>query len=354
MKYLQYLWPRWVVFIFALVVMLGCNSKKDPEQTTTSSPTLVTLELVVLVSTAQTPAAQAFLGGPEEVVEVQVRVETADKVWVEGQSLIFDGTRFTGSIEVPLNLPLILSGKGLNAAGRVIYEGQTEQTLSQSGDSLTLVLNPIDDGNPNLFPQILSLTYAEEWVRLETGEVLMRFRGEAGEALRCRFFPDDRGGQYELGDQWVTLAQGATEGSCVDRFTAPDDLGKVTHKVKVTNRQGNTTSAEFQFTLVRKKGKAGVQVALAPAIVEVEAKVLEEGVSLTAKVQDDGPLDQITYSWSFNGSTHEFKDATANPLIWEDYEGSQQGELILTVVDEGGTGLSSTLTFLVRAGQWSL
>ena len=73
-------------------------------------------------------------------------------------------------------------------------------------------------------------------------------------------------------------------------------------------------------------------------------------LTLKATISDDGPLSQLRYQWSMEGSV--FSEPTGNPTVLLGYHDNLTGTITLRVTDENGSGRSALLTRPLSLGEF--
>ncbi len=293
----------------------------------------------------------AFLGSASDIDRVEITVTEGTVNLITNQQLIYElGSYNTTLVALPIGSEIVISAKGLDITGKEIYNGNQTVTLVGTETGLGINLNPIDDGKVNTMPKVTAITTPAEIERALTGDVSITISGEIGDSYECQFLADASGGYYT--PDVITITLGATTGTCDSTFTAPDVKTSVSHDVIVLNTQGNVTNIGYDLKIVSAKTDVGVNVGIAPSIDNLKARVTKKGVKLTAKVSDDKSKKELCYSWTYNGVTTAFKDATQNPVDFNGYNPATGGLLAITVRDENCTGLSTTAVFEISVGQW--
>lgn len=345
----------WLLILFAAwAVLPGCKEEEPPVETTPSTASL-TLTAKTGSNSKDGGPLFAFLGAASEIENVVVTVSQGDKALIENYLLTKQGGSYQGTLSsLPIGPALVFVGAGLNAAGSKIFEGKVTATLTAPTQSISLALNPIDDGKANLFPYIVSLTSPKEVILNQSEVITAQIKGQAGETLQCQFLASANGGSFDPAEVWVTLAAEQTQGECSSSYTAPAVEGEYSHEVKVTNNQSNATQVGFTLKAVYEEQDAGVEVAIAPTIDGVTAKVGKRSVTLIATASDDGPDHELCYQWSLNGSRAAFSQINGNQATISPYDGTQAGALVITVQDKNCTGLSSSLTYTIAPKQWTV
>ena len=366
-----------VLLLSLILILVGCKEPEEEVQTPAASADLL---LMVTAGSGQTTTtiatddassdtttttndttnispvgvdgpSNAYLGKATDIDQVMVTVTVGQVNLIVSQPLVLALNSYSGTLlALPIGPEITINVKGITAMGQEIYSGSQIVTLTGTETNLALNLNPIDDGMANKLPVVSSITTPTEITRATTGDVTIAILGAVGDSYECVFSPDLNGGFYTPASVWITL--GSTTGTCASTFTAPDVRGAVSHEVAVTNDQNSTTIIGYDLALVSVKKNVGVTVGIAPTIDSLTAKVTKKGVTLTANVSDDQALNQLCYSWSYNGSAAAFKDATKNPATFSGYDPAVGGQITLTVRDQNCTGLSTTTSFDVAVGQW--
>lgn len=343
-----------IVTIAAISLMLlaGCKNE-EPQVETAPATTNLSLEAQTGSSSKEGGPLFAFLGSAAEIENVVVTVTQGEKPLLENYLLTRQGAIYHGTLtSLPMGPTLVFSGAGLNASGKTIFSGKVTATLTADTGSISLILIPLDDGQPNLFPFVLSVTTPKEVILNQSETVTAIVQGQAGETLQCEFISPMEGGFFTPSQVLVTLAPGATQGQCSSSYTAPAVEGTYAHEVKVTNNQTNATQVGFSLVAVYEKKDQGIEVAIAPTLDGITAKVGKGMVTLTANASDDGPASELCFTWSLNGSSAVFSEVIGNQATINPYDGNQYGNLVVTVRDKNCTGLSSSLTYSIVRRQW--
>lgn len=294
----------------------------------------------------------AFLGAATDIDRVEVTVTEGSVNLITSQPLTYSLTSYSAVLPaLPIGSEIVITAKGLDVTGKEIYNGSQTLTLVGTETTLAINLNPIDDGKENTLPKITAVTTPVEIERVMNGNVSITVAGAVGDSFQCQFNTDVNGGYYTPAN--ITITLGATTGTCDSTYTAADMKGTVTHEVVITNGQANSTTIGYDLNLVNAKKDVGVTVGIAPSIDNLAARVSKKkGVTLTAKVSDDQPTNQLCYSWTYNGTTTAFADATTNPVSFTGYDPAVGGQIVITVRDANCTGLSTSAIFQIAVGQW--
>jgi hypothetical protein len=310
-------------------------------------------------------SAKAALGTFSDVQRVTIEVVGVDKYGNPPSSLAtvdlvqaVPGGPWTGTITgLPVGPSLTFTARGYDSppptVGVLIFSGDVTQVLTGLSDSVTVAMNPIDDGIPIMFPRVLMISLPAEIVHLDSKDVNVSVQGTANEDMSYEFSSESGGGAFSpsIGVETLTAIG---DGTITSNYTAPDAVGEYAQTVKVINSQGNSVEVDFDITVVYDVTDPGVGVLFAPVVVSLNGKRTGDTVEWTAVVEDDvDPLDVI-YDWGFTptgGTTGlDFVVDTANPASMTVYNENKTGDVTLAVTD--GDGLTTTISFELVAGQF--
>ncbi|MDG2197744.1 MAG: hypothetical protein P8O70_12835, partial [SAR324 cluster bacterium] len=88
-----------------------------------------------------------------------------------------------------------------------------------------------------------------------------------------------------------------------------------------------------------------------PVIEELQlTRTSTDQLTLKATISDDGPLSQLRYQWSMEGSV--FSEPTGNPTVLLGYHDNLTGTITLRVTDENGSGRNVLLTRPLSLGEF--
>jgi hypothetical protein len=88
-----------------------------------------------------------------------------------------------------------------------------------------------------------------------------------------------------------------------------------------------------------------------PVIEELQlTRTSADQLTLKATVSDDGPLSQLRYQWSMEGSV--FSEPASNPTVLLGYHDNLTGTITLRVTDENGSGRNVLLTRPLSLGEF--
>ncbi|KKL44889.1 hypothetical protein LCGC14_2361170, partial [marine sediment metagenome] len=218
-----------------------------------------------------------------------------------------------------------------------IFSGVTTQVLTGVSDSVVVAMDPVSDGEPILFPRVLSIRLPAEIINNTDPNIQVAVEGSADETLTYEFTSVPNGGVYTPNPGDIVLPSSGT-GTFNVTYTAPSTVGIHGQTVKVINSQGNSVEVDFNTDVVNYlTADSGVDVLFAPVVVSLNGKRNGVVVTWTAEVSDDGPLGELTYLWGFTGSSGvDFIDPVVNPADFAGYDEAKTGVITLGVTDGDG------------------
>jgi uncharacterized repeat protein (TIGR02543 family) len=260
-----------------------------------------------------------------------------------------DGVWRVTIADLPIGPALTFTVRGYDAADEEIFSGVTVQPLTGAGDTVSVDLEPIADAVLITFPVITQISRAAEIENGSLGNpVSVDVRGSADEPLSYSF---TSGGGSFMPESGTVDFPGSGVGAFVSGYDAPAEIGEYYHGVRVTNSQGNAVTTDFLTMVVYGTTPVTMEMSFAPSVIGLSAQRIGNGVRWEASVNDDGSQAELTYLWEYDGGLG-FIDPTGNPAELSGYEETATGTITLTVTDGSGAGLSTTVSFLLAAGQF--
>ncbi|MGK5092355.1 hypothetical protein WDW89_10145 [Deltaproteobacteria bacterium TL4] len=270
--------------------------------------------------------------------------------YITAQALTKTNEAWSGTLNnLPVGNSLNFVGHATNASNVEIFTGMVTYTLTGTNDTLSLSLNPVDDGVVLLLPKI-TITALNAVNTEASSTIQVAVEGNSGETLAYLITPAVGGGTFNPSSGNLTLS--GTSGSFTSLYTAPSTTGTFTHTLNVTNAQGNSTEVEFGIALNDPRSTAEVTINFAPVLTALKAKRSGSNILWTAVVNDDGDSSALRYLWSFDGGT--LIDTTANPSTLTNYTTSTTGTMVLKITDQNGSGASSTVSYWLPANQFAI
>ena len=216
--------------------------------------------------------------------------------------------------------------------------------MNGTNDSIAILMAPVDDGVPEMFPKITSIIVPAEIVTSSTVTIGIWVEASSGETLAYATTAAPGGGIFSSSSGTITL--GGTTGTLVLSYTAPSTAGTYTHSIRVTNSQTNWVETDFSTVVSPGTASPSVIVQFAPVITAIGAKRSRSDVTFTAVVSDAAPTT-LTYSWGFDGGL-TFADNTTNPAVLQGYDETKSGNLALTVTN--GVGGATAVSYYIAPG----
>ena len=198
---------------------------------------------------------------------------------------------------------------GVILISNLVFQGSNQDVLLL-GDGVATVnigLAPEDDGTAHAIPSITGISAVPSPILISDPVVItLDLAGLASEILVVAFDPAGvpPGGnpitEQNPGEFNVLMVSGV--GSQAYDYIAPGAAAAFTHRVNVSNSQGNSTEAGL---IIDVGSFDGMSVNFAPTIVPgsiVIDRTLEDTASVSVTVNDDGPVASLTYNWSYSGA----------------------------------------------------
>ncbi len=304
----------------------------------------------------QTPRSSNFqisgsaLGVHTEISQVTVDVKEETTFHISAQQLDLDATAdsYSGTLmNLPVGPALTFIAHAYNSSSTEIFSGTLIQTMTGTDDSVTLFLVPVDDGNGTTLPSISRIEYLKTLRPLKSEKIRFYLSGTLAEELNYQitaassggsFFPNT--GSVHVGSALVTL---------VSTYTAADTTGDFEHTFELTNSQGNSVKIHFDTQVSEDLTNSDFTVSFYPVVAALGGKRIGDDVVWSAVVSDDGPQDELTYLWAYDGGL-EFEDDTSHDAKMQDYSSTDTGTLTLTVTDENGSGSSTQIGYVLVSG----
>ena len=338
-----------------MLMTVGCNLAGGKEQI------YDTTSIDISIGSPEQFSAKAALGTFIDVVRVTMEVAGDDKYGVyqdplvPEQDLVLVGGEWTGTITgLPVDPVLTFTARGYDAGDVEIFSGVTTQVLTGVSDSVVVAMDLVSDGEPILFPRVLSIRLPAEIINNTDANVKVEVEGSADETLAYEFTSVPGGGVYAPNPGDIVLPSSGT-GTFNVTYTAPEDADVYGQNVKVINSQGNSVEVDFNMTVKYSLTDLPVGVLFAPVVVSLNGKRTGDVVTWTAVVEDDIDPLNVSYQWGFTpdvGTTGlDFVGlGDTNPADFEVYDETKTGVIILRVTD--GYGLTTTITFNLVLGQF--
>ncbi len=292
-------------------------------------------------------AAKALASAISDIAMITVDVIDGSTYLANGKQLTNTGGIWSTTISnLPTGVQLTVLAHAYDGAAAEIFTGTTYKTLTGDDDHIEIVMDSVANAASQQFPKITLISSPAQIALSSAVPVSFVMQGNSGEVLAYEITAAASNGSFSPTSGNVTV--GVSTVSLVTVYTAPTATGTYTHRIKVTNSQGNIVETSFT-TNVENLSSSDVIVLFNPAITSVSASRSGSEVTFLAGVSDSGPSNQLTYNWSFDGGL-SFTNSAANPAVLQGYDENVAGTLSLTVAN--GSGRSTTVSFAITPGQF--
>jgi hypothetical protein len=294
-------------------------------------------------------SAATGIGTINDIASITVDISNYAGFIVQGVPLVNNGGEWSANIDdLPAGEQLTFAANAYNSSSLKIFNGATAQMLTGASDMIYIVMSPSANGMMQQFPMILQISRPSEIGMGSTAPVSISVQGSTGETLSYELLAAADGGTFTPSSGSMTLS--GTQGMIVVNYTAPDAIGTSVHAVKVTNSLGNSVQSVFDTNVTTQAGDPTVIVQFNPVILGVSAGRNGSDVIFSATVSDNGPANDLTYSWSFSNGL-SFADSTTNPAILQGYDESVSGMIMLRVAN--ALGGHTSVSYMIKPGQFA-
>jgi alpha-tubulin suppressor-like RCC1 family protein len=341
----------------------GCNSQpstpqqQEQENTATASFSIKAADLYessgasqgrTLSAFSSLRSAQAFSFSDVRILRIDVKDKDSNLPLYINFDLGLSAGEWSGRIPfLPKDRALVFSAKALSSNGTLLFQGTTEQTLSQSGESVIITLAAANDGRSITIPRIKKISVPSAFGSDQSGNVSFSVEANTGETLTYEITGQAAGGTFFPPTGSITLE--GTAGTFVSQYTPPtvDSNTEFEYAVKVTNSTGNSVITTFK-TKVKPPGhtdgviNTDVLVLFNPVINSLTtSRVLGTGnVLFQATVADNEAASSLSYVWNFEPADSTSAGAAftgdTNPTTLANYTVDVQGTIKLEVTDSDG------------------
>ena len=233
--------------ISILPVLWGCKEQSDREESAVSASLTINMPAS---KSDDTPLANA-LGVFEDIDQVTVDVKQGEIYLINGQTLTKSNNLYSGVLEgLPKNEILTFIGHAYNDSAIEIYSNSlfpVSQTLTGSGDTISLSLVSIDDGQSLELPQVTKIEHVSTvergksiplriWMSSTNDETMTYYLSGNG----FSFYPaTGSASTANLSGVFISTASALTSVGA----------GDYTLIVKLVNEQGNFVETPFSITI---------------------------------------------------------------------------------------------------------
>ena len=177
--------------------MLACSnsSPAGPGGKTTSATVSVDVQAP---SQAQSIASQNLPGTISDITSLTVDVLKGGTPLISGQQLSYSDGVWSGTLEnLPIGPSLTFIGHAYNVSAVEIFTGTTVQAMTGTNDSVTMLMAPVDDGVPAMFPKITRITVPAQIITSSTATIGIGVQASSGETLNYATTAASGGRQFQ-------------------------------------------------------------------------------------------------------------------------------------------------------------
>lgn len=371
---------RWLLqsaFLAVLVACVaGCGDKADTNTSDQAADVRIAVSLPEETQGARLgngSRVSALSGGYHAAVAVtdiakigvDITNTTANRVLFRNVDLVrgVDGIWSATLPFLPRDVTLEFRSTALDAGGKSLFSGVTQQVLSGPNSRVTIAMSPMDNNSTLAIPRISRISVPTELSSAGSGSVTVAVEGASGDVIRFTATPATGGGDIFPQTGSITLA--GTSGTIVFQYVAPTLLADQTfqHTIQIENPRGTRIMSNFS-THVLQQGKTPgtngteLRVQFSPIINNLVAHRVPDtsNIEWTAEVSDDRPTDpdQLTYNWQFlpdaTYSTVPAFTVNSRSTVMSNYDVSVSGTIKLQVTDADG-GIT-TLNWVLPVNQF--
>ena len=330
-----------------LVTVAACSSSKADNPARRISAT-IKAGFPANTQNSKARSAAAVVGTAAEVTSITVDVQDGSGAFVvQGVHLANNNGTWSGMInDIPAGEQLTFTGHAFNGSSQEIFTGIATPVLSGTNAQVTLPLAPVSNNTALQFLNITQIGRPARIAASTTAPVSIVVTGNTNETLSYVITPAADGGTFDSISGSVTLNGNLAAIPFV--YTAPGAAGTFTHGVEVVDSRGSSVETTFTTQVVSQLASAETLVQFNPVITALVPTRTGSDVTFYARVSDTAPLEQLSYSWSFDGGL-SFVDAGTNPAVLQGYNENTAGTLTLTIANGER---STTVTYAIEPGQF--
>lgn len=333
-----------LISLLWLLAFAACQGNNVVQENV--SPTAATATVRVSIESPSSQMATSIQKAATiaAIATMTVDVKNGAAFIITGQALTNSGGVWSATLSgLPTAQTLTFIVHAYDASSVEIFTGTTLQTLTGSGDSVSILMAPASSGGSATLPSITHIAYSSQIPVSSSATVSVSIQGASGDTLSYAFTAASGGGSFSPASGSITLV--GTTGTIVSSYSAPASAGTYTHSITVANSQGNAIALSFSTLVITAASNPPVSIQFTPVITSLVGQRSGSNVTFTATVSDPGP---VTYLWAFSGGL-SFTDNTTNPAVLQGYDQSKSGNLTLTVSNAfGGT----TITYIISLGMF--
>jgi hypothetical protein len=335
----------------------GATTGTDGE-TTETEPDTVSAAVTLSFNDQQSSINFAILGTFSDIDSVTLDVSAGGTAihtalpFVDVGGGVYEVTP-TG---LPVDVALDFTAHAYNASAVEIFTGTNSGVILAAGGGNTVSINmdPIDDGNANVLPKITNITRPAYIVVDASATVSFSFAANNDEVLDWLITPEADGGTFDILSDSITMSAAGT--NTMNRtYTAPGAafVGDKIHTIRLTNSQANWVQMQFNTEVVPAPVDDTVVSALFSPVVDSlggERTTGTSDVTWTITTVDDGSVS--TYLWTIQSglASASFTVDNAATATMTGYDPAESGVIRITITDDDG--LTTTVDYQVAVDQF--
>jgi hypothetical protein len=257
---------------------------------------------------------------------------------------------------LPVGPALDFTAHAYNGSAVEIFTGTNSGIVMAAGggNTVAVVMDPIDDANANVLPKITNITRPAYIEADANATVSFSFSANNNEVLDYLITPEVNGGTFDVTDASITMS-GAGTNTMNRTYTAPGVafIGDKTHSIRVTNSQANWVQMQFNTEVVPAPVDDTVVSALFSPVVDSlggERATGTSTVTWTITTVDDGTIS--TYLWTVQSglASASFTVDNAATATMTGYNPVESGVIRIAITDNDG--LTTTVDYQVAVDQF--
>lgn len=224
------------------------------------------------------------------------------------------------------------------------FNGSHSQSFSSENNiQISIPLTPTDDIYLAV-PRITQIIRPEKLLAEASADVKVTVMGSSDETLSYEFKKDSSNDLGTFTSSTGQIALAGSTGVFVSSYQAPATLGSYNFSVMVSNTKNNSVESSFQIAVNGAETSVSLQVA--PVVQGIHIKCSNNQLIWTATaVGYDGTDSQLSWQWTFDGSSDAFQNPTENGATLSNYTRDLTGPVQLTVTDENASGTTTVVTW---------
>jgi hypothetical protein len=231
--------------IYGLFIQFGCSKSKNEDDS------IYTESLSIQVSVKQLSLnySNNAIGTIDDIETVTVDVKEGSTFLITGQELVLTNGTYSGILAgLPAGVELTFIGYAYNSDPTEIYSNQSSpisQTLTGVDDLVSLILQPIDDGQSIRLPKIEQIQHEANITRAESSPVRFWFSGQSGDDISYSL--SGVGFNFTPSTGNITIDSSSSAVTVIGTASELFGAGSYNLNLKLTNQQGNFVDVPFSI-----------------------------------------------------------------------------------------------------------